>query len=467
MTGRPLARELAAEVVAFRDAELPPEVLGRASALLLDFLGVAVGGAGEESSGALRRGLDRLALRGEFVVLGTNARLPAPQAALANGAAAHALEMDDTHQGGSIHLGAAVFPAALAAAQLAGASGDALLRAAAAGYEVAARLAMALQPAEHYARGFHPTGTCGAFGAAAAAALLLGLDGDGVCRALGIAGSQASGSMEFLADGAWTKRLHPGWSACAGLHAAALAAGGFRAPATILEGRFGFFHAYSGAALAHTLTTPADGFEIMRTGVKPHACCRYMQAPIDAALSLRARHGIDPASVERVEVGLVAAGFPIVCEPAAHKRRPRSVVDEQFSLPFGIAVALARGAASPAEFVLETLDDPRVTRLMDRVSAVRDAALDAAYPRVWPSWVRIAFRDGREVTEHVTHPLGDPERFPDAAALGTKFRSLARRTLSVEQVERLAAAAAAVWHAPDIGGLLDAAGASPEVGSPA
>src|SRR5262249_28625643 len=272
----------------------------------------------------------------------------------ATGAPPRALEGAARPRGASVRLGAAVFPAALAAAQLAGASGQALLRAAVGGYEVAARLAMALQPAEHYARGFHPTGTCGAFGAAAASGMLFGLDADGLCRALGIAGSQASGSMEFLADGAWTKRLHPGWSASAGLHAAALAAGGFRAPATILEGRFGFLHAYSGAALTASLA-PSGAFEIMRTGVKPHACCRYLQAPIDAALALRAAHGIEPESVERVDVGLVAAAFPIVCEPALQKRRPRSVVDEQFSLPFGIAVALARGAASPTEFVRETL----------------------------------------------------------------------------------------------------------------
>jgi 2-methylcitrate dehydratase PrpD len=460
VSSRPVALALAEEVVDLRTAPLPAQVLARASDLLLDFLGVALGGAGEESSVALRRGLARLALRGDFVVLGTGEWLPAPQAALANGAAAHALEMDDTHQGGSIHLGAAVFPAALAAAQLAGASGDALLRAAVGGYEVAARLAMALQPAEHYARGFHPTGTCGAFGAAAASGMLFGLDADGVCRALGIAGSQASGSMEFLADGAWTKRLHPGWSASAGLHAAALAAGGFRAPATILEGRFGFLHAYSGAALTAPLA-PSGAFEIMRTGVKPHACCRYIQAPIDAALALRTAHGIEPESVERVDVGLVGAAFPIVCEPALLKRRPRSVVDEQFSLPFGIAVALARGAASPAEFVRETLDDPQVTRLMDRVTAVRDAALDADYPRVWPSWVRITLRDGREVEEHVIHPLGDPERFPDAAALGAKFRALARRALPDAQVERLAAAVAALPGAPGVADLLDAAVPAP------
>src|SRR5262249_27259941 len=269
---RPIALELAGEVAALRGAPLPTGVLDRARDLFLDFLGVALGGAGVDSSVALRRGLDRLRLRGECAVLRVGERLPAPQAALANGAAAHALEMDDTHQGGSIHLGASVFPAVLATAELTGASGDAVLRAAVGGYEIAARLAMALQPAEHYARGFHPTGTCGAFGAAAAAGMVLGLDAEGLARALGIAGSQASGSMEFLADGAWTKRLHPGWSACAGLHAAALAGAGFRAPASIVEGRFGFMHAYSGGAVAALLARRSDGFELMQTAVKPHAC---------------------------------------------------------------------------------------------------------------------------------------------------------------------------------------------------
>lgn len=454
---RPIALELAEELVALREASLPAAVLERARDLCGDFLGVALGGAGADSSVALRRGLERLRLRGDCTVLGSGARLPAPQAALANGAAAHTLEMDDTHQGGSIHLGASVFPAVLAVAQLAGASGDAVLRAAVGGYEVAARLAMALQPAEHYARGFHPTGTCGAFGAATAAGMLLGLDAEALARALGIAGSQASGSMEFLADGAWTKRLHPGWAACAGVHAAALAEAGFRAPASIVEGRFGFLHAYSGNAATAPLTRRGDGFELLQTGIKPHACCRYMQAPIDATLALRAAHGIDPAAVARIEVGLVAAGFPIVCEPAEQKRRPRSVVDQQFSLPFGIAVALARGAASPAEFVPETSDDATIAALMDRVVATRDAALDAQYPRVWPAWVRIELRDGRRFEEHVTHPLGDPEHFPDAATLGAKFRVLARRALPEGQVERLAAAVAALPGAPDVEQVLAAA----------
>jgi len=440
--GEPLARRLAAEMATIRDGTLPAALVERAHVLLRDYVGVALGGANVESSVVLRRALRALGYAGNATVLGATDRLPAAEAAFANGAAAHALEMDDTYQPGSIHLGASVFPAALAAAELAEAGGQLVLRAAIVGYEVGARLARALGPAAHYRRGFHPTGTCGAFGAAAAAGVVLGLDANGLATALGIAGSQASGSMEFLANGAWTKRLHPGWAASAGLHAAALAAAGFRAPATILEGRFGFLTAYSDGADPRPLFTPVpeDRYALGATSVKPHACCRYMQGPIDAALALRASHGIAPRAVDHVEVGVLDAAFPIICEPVAAKQRPLSVVDAQFSLPFGIAVALVRGSASPDEFSLSTLADPTVRGLMQRISAVRDPKLDALYPRAWPSWVRIALRDGRLLESRIEHPRGDPENFPAPAEMEAKFRKLAGRVLTPGAVERLAAA---------------------------
>src|SRR5438046_1239939 len=451
-----LAEQLGREVVAIRDGSLPPDVVARALDLLRDHLGVALGGAGEESSVVLRRGLAALGLRGGATVLGTAERLPAPHAALANGAAAHALEMDDTHQGGSLHLGATVFPAALAAAELGGAGGERVLRAAVAGYEVAARLAMALGPAAHYRRGFHLTATCGAFGAAAAAGVVLGLDAAAIAAALGIAGSQAAGSMEFLADGSWTKRFQTGWAACAGLHAAALAQAGFSGPATILEGRFGFLHAYSDGATTVPLGA-REGFELMRTSLKPHACCRYMQGPIDAVLALRAAHPIAPDAVERVEVGMLAAGFPIVCEPAEAKRRPASVVEAQFSLPFGVAVALARGAASPAEFAPACLRDPTVGALMERVVGVRDPALDAAFPRAWPCWVRITLRGRPPLEAHIQHPRGDPESFLTPAELERKFRTLASRALPAAALARLEAALGDFPRARSVAPLLAAA----------
>jgi len=452
----PLALQLASEVVALASATMPPPVLTRARDLLLDFLGVALGGVPEASSSAVREALSRLVRGGEVPVLGTTQRLPAPQAALANGAAAHALEMDDTHLGGSIHLGASVFPAALAAAAIAPARGETLLRAAVAGYEVAARVAMALRPARHYARGYHPTGTCGAFGAAAAAGIVFGLDRRALASALGIAGSQGAGSLEFLADGSWTKRLHPGWAACAGLHAAALARAGFVGPQTIFEGRFGVLQSWSDTPDA-SLLRPGDGYELLHTGIKPHACCRYMQGPIDAVLALRGRHGLRPQDIERIEVGLVAAGFPIVCEPRERKLHPQSVVDAQFSLPYGVAVALTRGRAGPAEFAPPVLDDPEVRQLMPRVVAVQDPTLDARYPRTWPCWVRVARRGQPLLEEHVEHPLGDPEHFPDAATLEVKFRELAARSLASAQVESVLALVGDIASLDDAAQIAEAA----------
>lgn len=457
--GAPFARRLAADVAALATGPLPAPVLARTHALLRDYLGVALGGAPAESTVALRRGLAALGLRGDGTVFGATERLPAPHAALVNGAAAHALEMDDTHQGGSIHLGASVFSAALAAAELADASGARVLRAAVAGYEVAARLAEALGPAAHYARGFHPTGTCGAFGAAAAAGVVLGLDENALTAALGVAGSQAAGSMEFLADGTWTKRLHPGWAASAGLHAAAFAAAGFRAPATIVEGRFGVLHAYSDGARTEPLLGAAE-LAVMRTSIKPHACCRYMQGPIDAVLTLREQHAIAPDTVARIEVGVLAAAAPIIAEPAAAKQRPGSVVDAQFSLPFGVAVALVRGSASADDFVLAALTDETIRSLMERVTAVRDPALDAVYPRVWPSWVRIHLRDGRILATHVDHPHGDPENFLDDAELDAKFRRLAAGALPADGVARLSAEISAFPDASHVRGLMAATASS-------
>ena len=432
-----VAQALALQIAEIARLPLLSEVSARARVLLLDFLGVALGGVHAESTVALRRGLELLGTSGDATTVGVRARFAPPHAALANGAAAHALEMDDTHQGGSIHLGAAVFPAALAAAELVGASGETVLRAAVAGYEVAARLAMALKPQAHYARGFHPTGTCGAFGAAAAAGVVLGLDAAALAHALGVAGSQAAGSMEFLADGAWTKRLHPGWAACAGLHAAAVARAGFRGPASIFEGRFGTLHAYSDDSEVDLLTTAGER-ELMRTSIKPHACCRYLQGPIDAALMLRERIAV--SEIEQIEFDMLAAGFPIVCEPIAAKRAPRSDVDAQFSLPFAIAIALLRGAASPGEVTATVATDPVVVDLMARVHGVRDAALDAHYPRAWPAWVRIVLRDGRVEEEQVLHPRGDPENFPTRQELEGKFLTLGSRTLAAAQLERVVAA---------------------------
>ena len=237
----PLTRTIAHFLHALSHKDLSDEIMEQSKRLLLDYLGVAIGGSQTESSQAIYRMLGDSHSHGPCTVLGTALRTAAEGAALANGTSAHSVELDDTHQAGSIHLGVVMFSTAIAMSDtLPGIDSDRFFIAVTAGYELAARLGMALQPKCHYELGFHPTATCGVFGAAITAAKLMQLTEEQMISALGIAGSMAAGSLEFLAEGAWTKRLHPGLAAQNGILAAKLAAAGFRGPGTILEGRDGF-----------------------------------------------------------------------------------------------------------------------------------------------------------------------------------------------------------------------------------
>jgi len=207
---------------------------------------------------------------------------------MVNGTLAHSLDFDDTHAEGSIHSSAPIVPAALAAAEMTGASGKDLIAACVVGYEVQIRLSLALDPSAHYDRGYHPTATCGVFGAAAAAGKLLGLDADGLESAFGIALIQAAGSMQFLADGAWTKRSHVGQAAENGLQCAVLAAEGFQGPAEAFEGKWGFLHAYAPDA-DHAKATAGlgDTWQTLKLAVKPYPSCRYSHAALDGLIRLK------------------------------------------------------------------------------------------------------------------------------------------------------------------------------------
>ncbi|MGE0682777.1 MAG: MmgE/PrpD family protein [Candidatus Binatia bacterium] len=432
----PLTRQLASFCHSLRYETLLPEVVDRAKYFFLDYLAVAVRGSLSDSSQPLYRIATELGGGNGGTVLGCGEKVTFPYAALANGTSAHSLELDDTHQGGSIHLGVSVFSAALAVAEHVDANGQDFIAAVVAGFEVAARLAMALRPREHYGQGFHPTATCGAFGSAVAASKLLHLSENQLVSALGIAGSQAAGSMEFLTDGAWTKRLHPGWAAFSGIHAALLARAGFVGPATIVEGKDGFLKAYSPHPDPKKVV---DGlgtdFQILQTAVKPHACCRYTQAPIDATLAVTLQHDLKPSDVKTMTVGMLETGIPVICEPAGRKRQPLSVVDMQFSLPFGVAVALVKRRAGLEEFTLDMLNDPEVRALMSKVGYARDPELEKNYPKEWPAWVRVTLQDGREVSSHVRFPKGDPENPLSWDELIEKYRTLVGAVWSKQKLD--------------------------------
>jgi 2-methylcitrate dehydratase PrpD len=443
-------RQLAAFVSSTPLERFPEAALDRARYFLLDYLGVALRGSRSDSSASVHAFVDGFA-PGDATLIGRDWRAHPAYAALANGAAAHSIEMDDTHQEGSVHLGAPVISAAIAASEMRPAGGREFLAAMVVGYEVAARLAMALGPAAHYARGFHPTATCGTFGAAAAVGRLWDLDEGAVANAFGIAGSQASGLMEFLATGAWTKRFHAGWAAHNGLIAAGLARNGFTGPETVIEGRGGFLGAFSGAPRPERIAGGlGESFEILATSVKPHACCRYMQAPIDAILSLARAHNLFAEDVEQITLGILDVAIPIICEPAAVKYAPRTVVDAQFSMPFGAAVALLYRRASLPEFSAEVVASPGVRELMKRVSCARDRELERSYPREWPAWALIELRDGRKLTAAVRHPKGDPENPLSWEELIAKYQELSDGALPRSRRDEVCARIRSLDGEPDV-----------------
>jgi 2-methylcitrate dehydratase PrpD len=434
--------------------DLPAEVAERAKMLVMDLVGIAVRARHEaESTPGLLAAVDRLGMRGHATVIGDDAGFAPPGAALVNGTLAHSLDFDDTHARGSIHASAPIVPAALAAAEMSGAGGRELIAGIIAGYEVQIRLSMALVPKDHYARGYHPTATCGAFGAAAAAARIFALSPDQVASAFGICLSQAAGSMQFLVDGAWTKRFQVGAAAMSGLIAASLAREGFKGAAQAIEGKAGFLRAYApNPVFEKAVEGLGEVYETLAIAVKPYPSCRYSHAAIDALIALRAAEGIEPAEVEAVEIGLPRTGWDIIGGPEDAKHNPRSVVDGQFSMPFLAAVVLREGAMGWDHYAGH-LADAETLALCRRVTSVVDPKVEAEYPARLSGLVRVRTARG-SFEKFVATPKGEPENFPTAAELRAKFDGLVGPYLSARGIDELAGALLALETASEIGGVL-------------
>ena len=433
---------------------VPPEVATRARFLLLDLIGNIVRARHDaESTDSFLRAVRALGFgTGNAGVFGDTARYSPAGAALLNGALGHSLDFDDTHAAGSLHPGAPVIPAALAAGEMAGASGADVLAGIIAGYEVVCRTALALPAKAHYDRGFHPTATCGAFGAAAAAGRVFGLDAAGIAGALGTALSQAAGSLEFLVNGAWTKRFQVGWAATNGLVAATLVREGFKGAAEALEGPHGFLRAYAPDPQPERAVQDLGRvYELMATAVKPYPSCRYGHAGIDAAIGLRAEHGLKPAEIEAVTLGLPRAGMMLIGQPAEKKADPANVVDGQFSGPFVISCALATGAMGWDSYAL--LQDPTVRSLLPKVRCEFDPEIEAEFPANMSGKVTIRAR-GQSFVRKVVVPKGEPANFLTAAELRGKFHALADTVLGAERAARLADAVLAIERAADVAAVM-------------
>ncbi len=449
-----LTATLAAYAAGLDYSRLPADVRERTRFLVLDLVGNIVRARHDaESTPSLLAAARALGVAaGNCGVFGDSARYTPAGAAFLNGALGHSLDFDDTHAAGSLHPGAPVIPAALAAGEMVGASGAEVLSGIVAGYEITCRVALALPAKAHYDRGFHPTATCGAFGAAAAAGRVMGLDAARIASALGIALSQTAGSLQFLANGAWTKRFQVGWAAMAGLAAATLAREGFKGASEALEGRHGFLHAYAPAPEPErALEGLGERYELMATAVKPYPSCRYGHAGIDAALALRAEHELKAAEIEQVTLGLPRAGLLLVGEPAEQKSNPQNVVDGQFSGPFVIATALATGAMGWDSYRL--LQDPDIRRLLPRIACVFDADVEAEFPRAMAGRLTLQAR-GQTLSRFVRYAKGEPENFLTEAELRAKFAGLTESVLGRERAAHLADGVLAMDQAASVTPLL-------------
>jgi 2-methylcitrate dehydratase PrpD len=402
---------IAEELAAWATGALvtPASVRASATRHLVDGFGVALAAVRHDAAApavSVARGLGGPA---EATVIGSDARVGAPAAGLANGTLVHALDFDDTHAGGLVHATAVVLPAAFAVGQERGASGREVLDAAVVGYEVVCRVAAAA-PHRFHARGLHATLAAGVFSSAAVAARLAGLGPEQTTCALGIAGSQAGGLLAFLGTGASTKQLHPGMASHAGILAARLAEAGATGPETVFDGPHGVYDALVGGEADPATITKDLGsrWETERIGIKPYPVCQLSHATIDAVAAARARHRFEADEVAAVEADVHPDSAAVVCDDSRDLARPASVYAAKFSLPWCVGAFLVDGGLHLDAFAPEQLLRPNVEELARRVTwRLTEASGPAADA---PGRVRITLADGAVVEGDVARSGGGPDQ---------------------------------------------------------
>jgi 2-methylcitrate dehydratase PrpD len=440
-------------------ADLPPDVVVAAKRFLLDTVAAGICGSRTDVVAAVRKGTQTAleGATGTARIWGQSLQLPAPAAALVNGTAAHALELDDF--GGCGHSGAVVVPAVCALAERHPVDGRSALVAIVAGYDLAARtLEGAGGYRLHNDLGWHSTGTCGTFGAAAAAARILSLGAEPFADALGIAGTYTGGIWAFLQDGAMTKRFHPGKASETGIMAAMLAHAGMTGPRRILDAAWGGFYSTYGK----TIATPDEAvaglgteFRILVSGMKPYACCRGLHAPIDELLEILDETGATHGDI----AGMTVQGNAQM-KLQFDRREIGNLLDAQFSMQYSLAVAAQRRSATLDQYVPLRTSDPEIRRLM----AATDMRPDRVVPLGGTQALEVRLADGRTVERHVAIAKGAPQKPLSDREIEHKATTLIAPILGPQRAEEIIASASRVDSLADFReftALLASPGTSP------
>jgi 2-methylcitrate dehydratase PrpD len=446
----PYAAQLADFTHRLRYEDIPEPVRRRAKHLMLDAIGLGLAATRHDFAGPMLRGIEAFGEGGGSPVLGSAVTLTPRNAVLMNAALMHGLDYDDTHMQAIVHGTAFCAPTALALAHETGATGRDIVTAYVAGMECALRLGMAVKGGFHHG-GFHATGILAHFGAALIAGRLYGLTAAQIAAAQGIAASTAAGIQVFLEDGAWSKRMHPGWGGVGGITAARLAQHGFVAPSRPYEGRFGLFHSHLQAhagEVDYGLITAGLGtvWETAAMAVKPYPICHFLHGCAEAAAILHREHAPQPEAIAALRAFVAEPTLTIVTEPLHKKRRPTSDYEAKFSAQFVTAASLLRGRFGLQELAPESLADPRLLALSERVEVRVDP--ESAFPAAYSGGVEVTLHDGRVLRRHVRINRGAGERALGDAEIVEKFTETATTAIDPARAEALRAAVLAMEEVP-------------------
>ncbi len=433
-----LVEVIAEFVVSEKFETLPQETVEKAKEFALDVIGCMIGSSKRLQINILTEVLMAEGGNPRSSVVAHGFKTSMMNAALLNGTSGHALDFDDDHREGTMHPSVAVFPAVFAVGENRGVTGKEFLLSYILGLEVMIRIGESLLGKSYY-QGFHPTGTCGVFGAAASCAKVMGFDALRTKYALGIAGSFAAGTQECTGEGAWQKPLQAGHPAMGGVLAASLAEKRYIGSGTVLDGKDGLIRALSFKDqfdYGRITKTLGKKWEMKDNSIKMYACCRFSGPVFDCALDLY-RQGVRSNNVKRVVAKVGDFSVKMLCNPIEQKLRPVTHVDAQFSLPWAIATAICKNKGGIDEFGMEALKDAEVLAVAEKVAWELDPAAEAMYPKAYPATLITELKDGRILQAHVDYPKGDPENPATKEEIISKFHSLTGKYLDKEKRDKI------------------------------
>ncbi len=432
---------ISAQLAAFADgltlAHIPERVVEKAKLHILDCLGIALASTTYDFAHRTINAVRGMGGDGEYPVIGMPVSLPLRDQVLANGTLIHGLDYDDTHTAGVVHASASAIAAALGQALRSDSSGANLIVAYLIGVETASRIGMAANGGFH-ARGHHPTGLVGTFGATLTACKLAGLTQSKMMHAQGVALSMGAGSMEFLADGAWTKRMHPGWAAANGVTAAGLADQGFEGPSEAYEGRYGLFNLHLGtghdADLSVCTQNLGQDWEMEMVGFKPYPACHLAHSFADAARTMR-DEGIRADQIEKITALINATSAQVVCEPLSQKHRPTSAYEAQFSVPYIVAQSFLRGQFTLDELDQSALSEEPALQLAEKVDWAEDP--DSRFPKYFSGELVVQTTDGQTRRYREDYNRGSDANPVSTSDFTDKFWANAGRAVNRARAERV------------------------------